>query len=124
MTLFLRRGHYAFMPLYRFMMHGGLLIYSLHYVHSLQKMEATSRSSLYDPVNASMTLSVNLLNIFGRLAFMLPPYWQLSREHILTAAGKNTKGELVPSTSTHPMNTGKPGGGGGGGGGGGEGNGN
>jgi len=90
-------------------MHGGLLIYSLHYVHSLQKMQATSRSSLYDPVNASMTLSMNILNIFGRLAFMLPPYWQLSRDHFVTVG--NNKGELVPSTTTHPMNTGKPGGG-------------
>lgn len=60
-----------------------------------------------------MTLSVNILNIFGRLAFMLPPYWQLSRDQFVRIA----KGELVP-TATHPMNTGKPGGGGG------EGNGN
>lgn len=81
-TLLLRGGHFAFMPLYRLMMHGGLIVYSAHYVYTLQSMREAAKSALYDPVNASMALTMDMLNLFGRLTFLVPPHFSVSNDHL------------------------------------------
>ncbi|CAL8073671.1 unnamed protein product [Orchesella dallaii] len=94
MTLVLRKNHAAFMPCYRFMMHGGLVVYSAHYLHMTQAIREAAKSPLYDPVNGSMALCMDMLNLYARLAFLLPPHFQVSREHrfvILKERGQPSK---------------------------------
>ncbi|ODN05091.1 Growth hormone-inducible transmembrane protein [Orchesella cincta] len=98
-TIFLRKSHAAFMPCYRFMMHGGLIVYSAHYLHMTQALQQAAKSPLYDPVNGSMVLSMDLLNLFARLAFLLPPHFQVSREHrfiLEKRQNKNDNDNITP----------------------------
>lgn len=68
-------GSMAGMTLYSIAMYGGLLLFSLYLLHDTQRIiynaKANPRGARFDPVSQSMSIYMDTINIFIRLAAMM-----------------------------------------------------
>lgn len=90
-------------------------MYTLNYATTLQKIEASAKSPHYDAVNAAMALSMNIFNIYARLAFLLPPHFQVARDSVFVVGKHGTYNSSTVNTKALAKHKNPEDGGGGGG---------